>query len=226
MSEQTIGINIEDVELAGTAGDVLGANTSSELSCPTIPGVTFPSLPVLPSLPALPDLTAIGAVFLNPPSPSDLINGLANKGSSAADKLLLAIDKAANDIAAQVQANLVAEWDKTQIARDNLAGAFAGFKTAAECLTGAPGSAAAESNATAGKLSEGLAEGNGLSATAASEAKTSQNEDTTDENGNKVKKKKTISPEEARAAVEGTTKTPVPQSAEPIVSYQYVSRVA
>jgi hypothetical protein len=101
---------------------------------------------------------------------------------------------------------------------DALAAAFPGFKKASECLKGEPGSAEAEFNAKAGKLSEGLAEGNGLSATAADEAITQQTEETTDENGNKIKKQKTISREDAEKGAEGTTKSAVPQSDSPLAT--------
>jgi len=229
-------------------GLVSGAMPSEPI-CPVIPGVSIPSLPKPPDPSA-----ALGDKFKNPPSPSDRMKALADKGSTAAGKLAKAAEKAARDTAAKVEENLAAEFDKVAngyskleaameasnsgaidfgslgmdllaIPGDAFADAFPGFKSAAECLKGEPGSAEAEFNAKAGKLSEGLAEGNGLSATAADEAITSQTEDTTDENGNNVKKKKIISTDEALAAVKGTTKTAVPQSDTPLATYQYVSRI-
>jgi len=100
-----------------------------------------------------------------------------------------------------------------------IGGAFAGFKNALECLEGAAGSAKAEFNKEADALGEDLENGGrGLSATAAEEAITSQAEETTDENGNKIKKQKTISREDAAKSVEGTTKNAVPQSDTPLAT--------
>lgn len=183
----------------------------------------------------------------NPPSPSDMMDEMATQVSSAAEKAAKALEKAAIDAKNQVQENLAAEWDKIantftelesameavssgavdlgslgmdvlSIPGDALAAAFPGFKSAKDCLLGETGSAKAEFNAKSGKLSEGLAEGNGLSATAADDEITKQSEDTTDENGNKIRKQKTISREDAEKSVEGTTKTAVPQSDDPIAT--------
>jgi hypothetical protein len=241
--------NVEDVVEAPINPDLVSGVMPSEPICPKIPGVSIPSLPEPPDPSA-----ALGDLFDSVPSPSDLMKKLANKGSSAADKLAKALEKAALDVADQVEKNLAAEFDKLSegftdleaaleavrsgvidisslgidilsLPGDALAAAFPGFKKASECLEGEPGSAEAEFNAKAEKLAEGLAEGNGRSATAADEAITSQTEDTTDENGNNVKKKKIISTDEALAAVKGTTKTAVPQSDTPLATYQYVSRI-
>jgi len=238
--------NIEDVELEGITPEAAAALSPSELVCPTIPGLTFPKLPSLDEfgtligeklaseaeaagipLEALQlQAEALEKRIRNPPSATDLMNELSTQVSSAADKAVIALENAAIDIANQVAANLVAEWDKAVKLASGLTDIYNGLKNAAECLKGEPGSADEAFTATPEKQGKGLAEGNGLSASEADEAITNSSEESTDETGNKVENKKTISSEEALAAVEGTTKTPVPQSAEPLVSHQYVSRVA
>jgi len=183
----------------------------------------------------------------NPPSPTDMMTEMSTQVSSAAEKAAKALEKAAIDLEKQISDNLAAEWDKASEAftdlesameavrsgavdlgslgmdiaslpGDILSGAFAGFKNAAECLKGEPGSAEEAFNAKSEKLSKGVAEGNGLSATAADEEITKQSEETTDENGNKIKKQKTISREDSEKSAAGTTKTAVPQSDSPLAT--------
>jgi hypothetical protein len=99
-----------------------------------------------------------------------------------------------------------------------LEGAFAGFKNAAECLKGEAGSAEEAFKKKSPTLSEGVAEGRGLSANAADEEITKQSEETTDESGNTIKKQKTISREDSEKSAGGTTKTAVPQSDSPLAT--------
>ncbi|HIF60660.1 MAG TPA: hypothetical protein EYQ26_14405 [Rhodospirillales bacterium] len=219
------------------------ASLPTDIINPDLLAGVMPSEPICPKIP--------GVFFL---SPEDLLGELASQVSSAASRQANVLAKAAIDVAAQVEANLAAEFDKVSegfteleavleaiksgaidisplgidvllLPGAALAAAFPGFKKALECLEGELGSAEKAFNAKAGKLSEGLAEGNGLSATAADEAITNSSEDAIDETGNKIKKQKTISVKDALSAIKGTTKTAVPQSDSPLSAYQYVSRL-
>jgi len=231
---QTIGIAVEDIALPGITDNAVTGAMPSEPICPVIPGVSFPKLPEIPDISA-----ALGDVFKNPPSPSDLMKALANKGSSAAKKLAMAANNAVRDTAAKVEENLAVEFDKVangyskleaaKKAIDSgaidlsslgmnalglpgavLAGAFGGFKKASECLTGEPGSAEAEFNAKSPALDE---EGRGENA-ATAEAKT---EKVTNADGVEVVRTISETPDEATAAVAETTKSAVPRSNSPIL---------
>ena len=219
--------------------------------CPTIPGITFPTLPDLDKLgeikdDALEDVNKLSERVKNPPSAKDLMEEIGTKVSDEAEKAAKALEKAAMQVKDDIEKQLAEQWQKAQDAMTEIekgvealadgsaikeigaeladiplaavGGAFAGFKNALECLEGAAGSAKAEFTKVADALGEDLENGGrGLSATAADEAITSQTEDTTDENGNKVRRQKTISPEEAAKNVEGTTKTVPPTSSNAIV---------
>ncbi len=199
--------------------DLVSGAMPSEPICPKIPGVSIPSLPKLPDLSA-----ALGDKFKNPPSPSDLMKALANKGSTAAGKLKKAAEKAALDVAAQVEENLAAEFDKlsegfTQLEAsmeairsgavklgslgmdvlsfpgDALAGGFPGFKKASECLKGEPGSAEEAFNKTAPELDAGVAEGRGADGATAALAVTEQSEVVANETGEEVSKQDVLTEE-------------------------------
>jgi hypothetical protein len=187
----------------------------------------------------------------NPPSAGDTTKEFASGVSSAADKAAKALGKVALDLENQIKDQAAAAWDSAvgqfndleaaleavrsgaidlsslgvdilSLPADALAGAFAGFKNAAECLTGVAGGAEEAFNKKSAVLSEGLSKGRGLSATAADEAITQQSEETTDENGNTIKKQKTISRDDAAKSVAGTTKNAVPQSDSPLVTEKVI----
>ena len=245
---------VEDIKdgVSGFADDLLGDFMPKEPVCPTIPGVTFPTLPDLDKLgeikdDALEQVDKLSERVKNPPSAKDLMEEIGNKVSDEAEKAAKALEKAARDMAEDIEKQLAEQWQKAQDAMTEIekgvealadgsaikeigadladiplaavGGAFAGFKNALECLEGAVGSAKAEFTKVADALEETLENGGrGLSATAADEEITSQAEETTDENGNKIKKQKTISREDAAKSVEGTTKNAVPQSDNPIAT--------
>ena len=245
---------VEEIKggVSGFADDLLGDFMPKEPVCPTIPGITFPTLPDLDKLgeikdDALEDVNKLSERVKNPPSAKDLMEEIGNKVSDEAEKAKKALEKAALDMKKDIEKQLADQWQKAQDAMTEIekgvealadgsaikeigadladiplaavGGAFAGFKNALECLEGAAGSAKAEFTKVADALGEDLENGGrGLSATAADEAITSQAEETTDENGNKIKKQKTISREDAAKSVEGTTKNAVPQSDNPIAT--------
>jgi hypothetical protein len=156
-----------------------------ELVCPVVPGVVFPTLPdpeafgklIGEKLDSAADAVsesfedlqkkaaALEERIKNPPSATDMINEMSTQVSSAADKAATALEKAAIDAAAQVEENLVAEWDKAvKFARNSgtaLADIYAGFKDAAECLKGAAGGAEEAFNKTAPELDAGVDDGRG-----------------------------------------------------------------
>jgi len=210
------------------------------------PGLLSALMPIEPICPKI-----LGVKF---PEATDLLSELAAQASSATDRLANSVTNAALDMAAQAEADLAAEFDNLSegftdleavmeaissgavdvsslgvdvlsLPGAALGAAFKGFKKASDCLLGEPGSPEESFNAKAGKLDEGLAEGNGLSATASDEAITSLYEDAIDETGIKIKKQKTISVKNAISSIKGTTKTAVPQSEKPLAVYQYVSRI-
>lgn len=223
-------------------GLVSGAMPSEPI-CPKIPGITFPKLPKIPDKDA-----ALGDKFKNPPSPTDTMNKLANKGSTAAGKLAKALEKAARDTAAQVEDNLAAEFDKLSdgftdleaameavksgaidlgslgmdvlsLPGDALA-AFPGFKSAAECLKGAPGSAEEAFNKTAPELDAGVSEGRGQDGATAALAVTEKSEVVVNETGEEVSKQEVLT-EEKRDAIlkaqqELTPKKPITAKPVPV----------
>jgi len=235
MASPPIPENVEDLVESPINPDVLADAMPSEPVCPSIPGLTFPELPDPAALGKLigdkldsaadaisesfEDLQAKAAKLeeriKNPPSPTDLMNEVANQVSSAADKAAKALEKAAIDIKAQVSANLAAEWDKaagaftdlesamaaassgavdlgslgidlSSLPGDVLSGVFAGFKNAAECLTGEPGSAEEAFNKTAPELDVGVDDGRGADGATAALAVTETSKVVVNEAGDKV----------------------------------------
>jgi len=124
--------NVEDLVELPINPDVLSGAMPSEPICPKIPGVTFPEPPdpaafgklvgekldsAADAVPeSLEDLQKKAkekkARIKNPPSATDMMNEMATQVSSAAEKAAKALEKAAIDIAAQVEENLAAEWQK------------------------------------------------------------------------------------------------------------------
>jgi len=140
---------------------------------------------------------------------------MATQVSSAAEKAAKALEKAAIDIAAQVEENLAAEWQKVSggftdleaameaiksgavdlgalgmdvlsLPGAALASGFAGFKSAGECLKGAPGSAEEAFNKTAPELDAGVDDGRGQDGATAALAITEKSKFVENEAGDKV----------------------------------------
>jgi len=170
----------------------------------------------------------------NPPSASDMMSEMATQVSSAADKAAKALEKAAIDAKNQVQENLAAEWeniasgfseleaameavksgaidlgslgmDVLSIPGDALAAAFPGFKSASECLKGAPESAEAEFNKKAPELAAGVDDGRGKDGATAALAVTEQSEVVANETGEEVSTQAVLT-EEKRDEIEAAKK--------------------
>jgi len=236
--------NVEDLVELPINPDVLSGAMPSEPVCPKIPGVTFPEPPdpaafgklVGDKLDSKADAVPESLEDLqkkakekkerikNPPSATDMMNEMATQVSSAAGKAAKALEKAAIDIAAQVEKNLAAEWQKVsegftgleaamEAVRSGavdlgalgmdalslpgaaLAAGFPGFKSAGECLKGEPGSAEEAFNKTAPELDAGVDDGRGQDGATAALAVTEQSEVVATEDGEEVSKQDVLTEE-------------------------------
>jgi len=219
--------NVED--LVGPPDIVV--ELPSEPVCPTIPGVAFPTLPdpeafgklIGEKLDSAADAVsesfedlqkkaaALEERIKNPPSATDMINEMSTQVSSAADKAAQALEKGLIDAAAQVEENLVAEWDKAvEFARNSgtaLADIYAGFKNAAECLKGAPGGAEEAFNKTAPELDAGVGDGRGQDGATAALAITDKTKVVVNESGQTVRQQDSLTAEKQKELTAEKKKT-------------------